>query len=98
MSLKRTPAVLLLDARLAQVYPLSCMIQTALARADGSSSSAANMSENDFIRHEQLGAGKFGVAFRATHVASGAICVLKEVSKASILEEAVLPQLRREVR
>lgn len=35
---------------------------------------------------------------RATHVRSGAVCVLKEVAKAAIIEEAVLPQLRREVR
>ena len=29
---------------------------------------------------------------------SGTVCVLKEVAKAAIIEEAVLPQLRREVR
>ena len=109
---------LLLDARLASVYPLSQMFVDSAA-----------VGEADFVRDKLLGNGKFGVAWcvaaifqpapaahwrarvafstvgpssfpgrRATHARSGTVCVLKEVAKAAIIEEAVLPQLRREVR
>ena len=100
---------LLLDARLASVYPLSQMFVDSAA-----------VGEADFVRDKLLGNGKFGVAWcvaaifqpapaahwRARVAFStvgpssfpGTVCVLKEVAKAAIIEEAVLPQLRREVR
>jgi len=83
------PVALLLDARLAQVHPTSCLL---------SSGAGAALSEADFDIGRELGAGKFGVARAAVHRASGAAVVLKEVRKADILAEQVLPQLRREVR
>lgn len=101
-------AALLLDPSLAQVYPVSTLFQRLRAAAasggDGSAAPAASaarlppaLSARDFADHEQLGAGKFGRAFRVRHRASGRTCVLKEMSKAELRDENVLPQIRREI-